>query len=84
MTSKRLKNGEKFFFNNEDFQISIGNDDIRQAKVFWQDGGRNQWRTGFCIWFNGVMLHHSKTFKPMENRLNKLIDKWNLIESEEL
>jgi hypothetical protein len=84
ITARQLKEGEIFFFNNEEHQISIEDDDIRQAKVLWQDGGKNQWRTGFCIWFNGALLHHSKTFKSMEKRLNILIEKWNLIKSDEL
>jgi len=32
----------------------------------------------FKIWFNGELLHSSKTLKSFEKRLNILIEKWNL------
>lgn len=86
MTKQELLNGEKFFFNNELHQIEIEDDDIRQAKV-WHDGNDSclpSWGHGFKIFFNGKLIHSSKTFKSLEKRLNKLINDWHLIESEEL
>jgi len=76
-------NGKVFFFNNQDFQEGIENDDIREATVFFEEH-KQSWATGFKIVFNGALLHSSKTFASMEKRLNKLITKWNLIEGNEL
>ena len=82
MTEKELIDGKRFFFNNEDYQNSIGGDDIREATV-WHDYFPN-WAKGFKILFNGRIIHTNKTFKSLENKLNRLIDKWHLIKREEL
>ena len=83
MTKQQLKNGQEFFFNNEAFQMSIKNDDVREANVCFY---RN-WNYGisdFQIRFNGELLHSCKTFKSLKNRLEKLTTKWNLVEADEL
>ncbi len=74
---KRLKNGEIILLTNEEFQTSIGDDDVRVARLNFKDG-LPSWANGWTIEFNGELLHHSKTFKSFENRLKKLVEKWNL------
>ncbi len=75
----RLKRGEVVMLSNEKFQSSIGDDDIRLATLKFEDD-RPSWASGFSIVFNGELLHLSKTFKSFDNRLKKLIQKWNLEE----
>ena len=83
MKLQELKSGESFFFNNELWCEGNESDDFRQAKVYFKDHGP-LWSRGFYLWFNGALLHTSKTFKSLENRLSKLVLKWNLEECEEL
>lgn len=79
MTKQDLLNEQRFSFSNEEFQESNGEDDIRIATCFFIDHGlRNSWATGFKIEFNGQLVHSSKTFDSMQNKLNKLIGKWHL------
>ena len=75
----RLKSGEEIILSNENFQSSIGEDDVRMAYLEFRDDVPT-WAIGFNILFNGELLHTSKTFKSFENRLKKLIQKWNLEE----
>ena len=77
MNKKDLMNGIEFFFNNEDYQISIQNDDIRQATITY-----NWLLNCFIIWFNGKIIHSTKSFNSMKKRLEKLINDWNLTEGE--
>lgn len=82
---QRLKDGEKIFFNNEAHQISIGNDDIRQAEVWYHTEERmRSWMNGWKIWFNGAMICNVRTWEAFNKRLNKLIQDWNLVEGPEL
>ncbi len=77
---KELQNGKVFTFDNQAHQVSIEDDNIRTARV-WLDGansGLPNWAHGFKILFNGSLLHSSKTFRPMERRLNSLVDTWKL------
>ncbi len=76
LTKKGLMAGGTFFFNNATFQEKIESDDVREASVFFRDK--------FMIMFNGSLIHSSKTFSSLENKLNKLITDWHLTESEEL
>ena len=75
----RLKSGEEIILSNENFQSRIGEDDVRMAYLEFRDDVPT-WAIGFNILFNGKLLHTSKTFKSFENRLKKLIQKWNLEE----
>ena len=79
-TQQELKSGKQFLFNNENHQIMIGDDDIRSAMICFdgEDSGLPSWGHGFKIWFNGALIHSCKTFKSLESRLGKLIEKWNL------
>ncbi len=82
---EKLKAGEKVFMNNEAHQISIGDDDIRQAELqLVRKEGRDNWQNGFIIWFNGELIHHSKGWDSFKRRLEKLIEKWTLVEAPEL
>ena len=83
-TQKELKKGTEFFFNNEEFQESIGEDgNTREARVEFDDNFQD-WAKGFKIWFNGMLVHHSKTFPSMDRKLNELKEKWNLEQADEL
>lgn len=75
ITQKKLKEGQNFFFSNENHQIEINDDDIRTAEVEFSGHG---WSERFSIWFNGSLIHSSKTFGSMMNRLQKLVEDWNL------
>ena len=78
-----LLNGEEFLFNNERHCERMQLDDFREATISFFDGGSSHsWATGFKIEFNCKLIHSSKTFKSMENKLNKLISTWNLEQSE--
>ena len=74
----RLKEGWVITLSNEDFQASIGDDDIRMATLIQRQN--HSWANGFSIEFNGKIIHVCKTFNSFEKRLNKLIEKWNLEE----
>jgi len=76
---RRLLNGEEVVLSNENFQSRIGEDDIRMAYLEFRDDVPS-WAIGFNILFNGELLHTSKTFKSFDNRLKKLVQKWNLEE----
>lgn len=78
MTQRKLKDGEVFKFDNEEFQTSIQGDDIRCATVWLDKNKRQAWQNGFKIHFNGVLIHTCKGFQSLEHRLNRLIEKWNL------
>lgn len=78
MTQAELLFGNQFLYSNEAYQISIENDDIRSARVFYEENKRHTWATGYKIEFNGKLIHSSKTFPSMMRRLNTLIAKWNL------
>lgn len=78
MTQKELKSGKRFIFSNEKYQTSTQNDDIRTAEVYWEEIPNHSWATGFKIFFNGSLIHSSKTFKSCQNKLNSLIKTWNL------
>jgi hypothetical protein len=82
-TEKNLKNGVVFEMNNQSYIDSIGDDDLRGARIQYFDDSLGHWRTGFQLWFNGGLIHHCKTFKSLENRLTKLIDKWHLLPCDE-
>jgi hypothetical protein len=75
----RLLNRELVRLSNEQHCISIGSDDYRSAELTF-DAPRPHMQKQFKIWFNGEIIHLSKTFKSFENRLLKLIGKWNLTE----
>jgi len=79
---QELKNGNTVLFSNEEHQLSIREDNIRIARVEFEQDNSNDWANGFKIWFNGKLIHSSKTFKSLQNRLDKLIDKWNLKQTE--
>jgi hypothetical protein len=79
LTEKALREGKTFVFDNEKHQISIEGDDLRAAEVkFREPTGQWNWASEFHLWFNGELIHTCKTFKSVNNRLNKLIEKWHL------
>jgi hypothetical protein len=73
---KELLNGRKYIYNNENYCIQHGDDDIRGAEVYYTK--HYSWECGFKIWFNGELIHTSKTFSSLERRLNTLLIKWHL------
>lgn len=74
-----LLNGEVFHFSNEQYQESICNDDIRNAEVFFTN---KHTISGYKIYFNGALIHSSKTYLSMINRLELLVNDWHLIHTE--
>lgn len=72
----RLLFGEHIFLDNEEHCINVQSDDFRGAECYYEKTLRGL--TGYVIWFNGALIHSSKTFASFEKRLNKLIDKWHL------
>ena len=78
MTKNDLLNGKRFMLDNEEYQAMIENDDIRSAEIYHEDPPGSSWATGFKIWFNGKLIHSSKTFPAFKKRLEKLIYDWNL------
>ena len=73
MTKQELLNGDEFTFNNELWCEENLSDDFRSASVSFNT--RTQM---FVVWFNGVVVHCSKTFKSLENKVNTLSNEWNL------
>jgi hypothetical protein len=70
-------NGDKLVFNNERHQVEVlEDDDIRGGEAFFNR--ESGWRRGFLIFFNGGCIHHCLTFKSFINRMEKLIEKWDL------
>jgi len=76
-----LLNGEVFHFSNEQYQESICNDDVRNAEVFYHNS-KYQLGRGYKIYFNGALIHFSKTYLPMISRLATLVNDWHLIHTE--
>lgn len=79
---KKLLNGEVIIMSNEEYQTSIGSDDIRTAELSFEQSVDS--KEYFKIFFNGCLIHMSKTFKPFEKRLKQLVEKWNLKEIKEI
>lgn len=77
MKEKLLK-GEMIRMSNEEYQTSIGGDDIRIAEISFEESVDS--KEYYKIFFNGCLIHMSKTFKPFEKRLKQLVEKWNLKE----
>ena len=71
-----LMNGLRYIYDNDNYCVEQQIDDFTAAEVWYSpDPG---WRGGFKIYFNGQIVHASKTFAPMNNKLNKLISKYHL------
>jgi len=69
MTQKELKQGENF-----EFADSEG---YHHAEVSYRESW-NIWY--FRVYFNGVFVHMSKTYKPCERKMKQLIEDFNLVE----
>jgi hypothetical protein len=79
LNEKNLKLGYMFIFDNLAYQEKIKGDDLRTAEVSFKRPEDGFVYPGeFHIWFNGSLIHSSKTFKSLQNRLKILVDKWNL------
>jgi len=73
MKKQELMKGEEFLFNNEEWCNENFNDDFREASVSFSEK-----LDKFIIFFNGGLVHASKSFKSLENKINALSVKWNL------
>ena len=73
MNKKDLIEGVEFEFDNERFCEETFSDDLRCGSV-----GFNERLGLFNIFFNGVCVHTSKTFKSCKNKLDKLFNEFNL------
>ena len=83
MNAKELKmKGGEINFSNEEYQRSIGEDDIREATLtdHTKRMDRPNWARTYNIWFNGELMHSYKTFQSAKSKIAVLIDKWNLKE----
>lgn len=67
---------EKQFRAGEQLNLSSADHDLEA----WFDDSSN-WQGGFKIWFNGTLVHSSKTFKSFEKKLNALTVKYELTEA---
>ena len=67
---KQLKSGTILDFDNSLWCELNQSEDIMFGHIQWDN------TFGFGIFFNGKCIHSSKTFKSMNNRLIKLMDKW--------
>jgi hypothetical protein len=68
MTEKGLKSGKEFSF--------IDGEGMLQADVSFEKS-----RSGhmmFKIWFNGTIVKMTKTFKPIQTKVNDLVEKFEL------
>lgn len=72
MNKQDLVNGAEFTFNNERWCMENESDQIVEAECSFNSRGR------FIIWFKGAIVSATKTFKAMENKLNKLKATYNL------
>ena len=77
LTTKDLKAGKEVRLSNEAHQISIGGDDVREAKVRFSKTSHS-WGDGFQLWFNGQLIHSCKTLCSLKKQLRKLIQTWSL------
>lgn len=66
---KELRKGASLIFASEEHQLEA---EFRNT---------SSWRGGFLIWFNGTYVHHSKTFKSFERKLNQLIAEYSLVQA---
>jgi len=73
MTEKQLKNGEIIKLSNEKWCIENQSDFQLTAEASFSNH-----LDRFIIWFNGELVHSSKTFKSMMRKLNQLITKYYL------
>lgn len=68
MTEKGLKSGKEFSF--------IDGEGMLQADVSYEKSRSGQMM--FKIWFNGTIVKMTKTFKPIQTKVNELIEKYKL------
>ncbi|MGH2622236.1 MAG: hypothetical protein ACRDE7_01080 [Sphingobacterium sp.] len=68
MTQQELKQGQTFEFTND---IECVTAEVEFSKT--HSGSKE-----FKIWFNGAIVHMSKTFKPVTKKLDQLIKDWDL------
>jgi hypothetical protein len=72
MKERDLKEGVHFNFNNENWCENVQSDDLVCGWVSWCKTLQN-----FAIFFNGACIYTSKTFRPLQKRLKKLMEDWN-------
>jgi hypothetical protein len=78
MTKQELLKGTKFIFSNEKYQVEIENDDIREAECYYINNPKYQFEIGYKIWFNGKLIHSSKSYPAFERRFLQLQKDWHL------
>ena len=69
---KRLINGETIDFENEDLLESVS--------LSYSGLGGKMVNENFKIWHNNSFIKITKTFQPVANKLNELIESYDLIE----
>lgn len=68
MTNHELKNGQTFTFSNDEFELEV---------LFKEPEPKANWTSPFQAWFNGKLFGF-KTFKGLQNKVNALVQKFNL------
>jgi hypothetical protein len=78
---KRLLQGETIKFDNDVDCIKNQHDDYRGGEIYYTSTNsffHPSYVDGFKIWFNGKLIHSSKTFAPANKKLMILFEKWSL------
>lgn len=78
MDEKKIKKGEPFEFDNEEWCIRNESDDLRGGRIEFSPFARRQ---VFWLWFNGKIIHSSRGFESMRKRYKILAEKWHLEKS---
>lgn len=73
ITPQFIRKFESITLDNQEFQDRIKGDDVRSCEIMFIEK-RNTW----LIWFNGSIVHSSKTWISSKKKLDKLIDDWHL------
>lgn len=70
VNERALRSGIGYYFETPEDE-----DDFRTCNVFFK---ADRHYTGFQIWFNGALIHMSKTYGSFKKALDRLISNWNL------
>ena len=69
----QLTAGKIIHFNNDQWCEENLSDDMRGGRIEHRECFRTLF---FQIWFNGTLIHSSKTWKSCEKKMDDLFQKW--------
>jgi len=75
---QRLLDENIIEFDNLIFCERTQTDDYRGGTIEHRKSPAYGWMGNFIIWFNGEIIHSSKTYLSAYNRLLTLFNKWHL------